>query len=70
MVRLTTIQYAKGGSMSFQHCPVMDGEWKHGDDCIEVIYKKNINNPLYDEGKYLTQLHENKSANSRETTGE
>ena len=52
--RFTTVKYDEGSSFSVEHCPVMDGAWKYGEDCYEVIFKK--------KGKALWDLNIEKSS--------
>jgi len=38
MVRFITKQYNNGAKQTFQWDPIMDGVWKYGTHCKEVIF--------------------------------
>lgn len=47
MVRFLTWKYTDGSQISQQHHPMMDGDWKYGNNCKEVIFVMSNPNPLY-----------------------
>lgn len=49
MSRLTTFQYKDGSTFSQEWDPILDGEWPHDEKCVEVIYKLDMKNPLYEQ---------------------
>jgi hypothetical protein len=48
MTRFITKKYKDDSTIASEWCLIMDGEWPYGDNCKEVIYVMNINNPLYE----------------------
>lgn len=49
MTRYITFEYKDGSTFSSEWDPILDGEWTHDKSCYEVIYKLNIDNPLYEK---------------------
>lgn len=47
MSKVTTI-YKDGGTITYEWCPILDGEWPYPKNCEEVIFKLNINDNKYE----------------------
>lgn len=44
-----TKKYKDGSTMSVEWCNIMSGKWPHPEDCEEVIYVFNKENPRYEQ---------------------
>ena len=51
MTRFITTKYKDGSTTSWQWSEVYDGKWPYPENCEEVTYKLNIDNPLYERNQ-------------------
>lgn len=62
MIRVRTWEYKDGSRHSEEWSNLLNGEWPYSRDCVEVIFKTDIYNPLYNDRNEIVEYFDDKES--------